>query len=59
MVKFPTALTIKLDLEMLSKLDEWRRKEQDLPSRAEAVRRMIDLATKTSSASPRVLERTT
>jgi len=32
--------------EYLAKIDEWRRNQPDLPSRSEAIRRMIDLALK-------------
>ena len=28
--------------ELLTRLDNWRRKQDDLPSRSEAIRRMID-----------------
>jgi len=29
--------------EFLRKLDDWRRLQRDLPSRAEAIRRLVDL----------------
>ena len=28
--------------ELLTRIDNWRRKQDDLPSRSEAIRRMID-----------------
>jgi metal-responsive CopG/Arc/MetJ family transcriptional regulator len=28
--------------ELLTRIDKWRRKQDDLPSRSEAIRRMID-----------------
>lgn len=30
--------------EFLSKLDDWRRKQPDLPGRAEAIRRLVEQA---------------
>ena len=33
---------MRIELEMLAKIDAWRRRQKDLPSRAEAVRRLID-----------------
>lgn len=32
------------DEEQLRAIDEWRRQQQDLPSRSEAIRRLIDIA---------------
>jgi hypothetical protein len=29
--------------EFLRKIDNWRRRQEDLPSRAEAIRRLVDL----------------
>jgi hypothetical protein len=40
---FPTKLLIGFDDERLEAVDEWRRKEKDLPSRAEAIRRLVEL----------------
>jgi uncharacterized protein len=34
---------MRLDVESVERIDEWRRKEPDLPSRAEAIRRLVDL----------------
>jgi hypothetical protein len=31
---------MRLSVEFLERLDEWRRKQPDLPSRAEAIRRL-------------------
>jgi hypothetical protein len=41
---------MRASAEFLAKLDDWRRKQQDLPSRAEAVRRLVEQAL---SAKPR------
>jgi len=32
------------DREQLAAIDEWRRRQPDLPSRSEAIRRLLDLA---------------
>lgn len=34
---------VRLQPELAARLDEWRRKQADLPSRAEAVRRLVEL----------------
>ncbi len=34
---------MRLDIETIESIDEWRRKEPDLPSRAEAIRRLVQL----------------
>jgi hypothetical protein len=34
----------RLQPELLSKLDEWRRRQPDIPARPEAIRRMIEQA---------------
>jgi uncharacterized protein len=34
---------LRLDIATLERLDEWRTEQEDLPSRAEAVRRLLDL----------------
>ena len=34
---------VRLQPELAGELDEWRRKQPDLPSRAEAIRRLVEL----------------
>jgi len=34
---------MRLETAMIERVDAWRRKQQDLPSRAEAFRRLIEL----------------
>ncbi len=40
-LQFPTKVLIGFDDEMISALDAWRREQEDLPSRSEAVRRLV------------------
>lgn len=35
-------LEVRADPTWLKRLDEWRRKQEDIPTRAEAVRRMTE-----------------
>lgn len=37
---------MRMDPEELAQVDEWRRAQPDLPSRAEAVRRLIQIGLK-------------
>jgi len=39
----PIRFEIRLQPELSIKIDEWRRQQPDLPSRAEAARRLIEL----------------
>lgn len=39
-----TAITLRLVPDQIDTLDEWRRKQPDLPGRPEAIRRLIALA---------------
>jgi hypothetical protein len=43
-IQLPNKLLIAFDDERLEAIDEWRRREPDLPSRSEAIRRLIDQA---------------
>jgi hypothetical protein len=38
----PSALEMRLGRSFLKTVDEWRRKQKDLPSRAEAIRRLVE-----------------
>jgi hypothetical protein len=50
----PEPKTTRVHLMMspseLRKIEEWRRKQPDLPNRAEAIRRLIQLALKTAKS---------
>ena len=37
---------MRWEAEMLERVDEWRRQQKDLPSRAEAIRRLVEMALK-------------
>jgi hypothetical protein len=37
---------MRVSAEFLRSVDDWRRQQEDLPSRAEAIRRLVDLALK-------------
>lgn len=36
-------LEMRVSVEFLGKIDDWRRKQPDLPSRAEAIRQLVEL----------------
>jgi uncharacterized protein len=40
---------MRLSVELLRRIDEWRRAQSDLPSRAEAIRRLIELGLKAAA----------
>ena len=37
---------MRVDVEMMAKIDKWRRGQTDIPSRAEAIRRLVEMALK-------------
>lgn len=49
-----TALTerfeMRLTKSLIEKLDEWRRQQADLPPRAEAIRRLLELGLKAADS---------
>jgi hypothetical protein len=44
MSKKPIRFELRLTDEGWSRIDEWRRRQPDLPNRTEAVRRLIEIA---------------
>ena len=44
---------MRVSEDFLRAVDDWRRRQKDLPSRAEAIRRLVELATKLKSTSER------
>jgi metal-responsive CopG/Arc/MetJ family transcriptional regulator len=52
-LKFPTKLLVGFDDSLLRSIDDWRRKQPDLPSRSEAIRRLIGQALKPQGPRPR------
>jgi hypothetical protein len=43
-LQFPTKVLIAFDDQRLDAIDEWRRRQSDLPNRSEAIRRLVDVA---------------
>jgi hypothetical protein len=50
MAKKTERFEMRFDLESLANIDDWRRSQPDLPSRAEAIRRLVELALRRSPA---------
>jgi hypothetical protein len=48
-----TPVQVRLRDGLLASLDQWRRKQPDLPNRPEAMRRLIEEALKVREAKPR------
>jgi len=44
---------VRCQAELLEAIDEWRRKQPDLPNRPEAMRRLVEQALKTTLGRPR------
>jgi len=44
---------MRVSEEFLRMVDDWRRRQKDLPSRAEAIRRLVELATRLRTTSER------
>ena len=44
---------MRLDPEMIERIDQWRREQSDLPGRAEAIRRLVDKALPALSKKPK------
>jgi hypothetical protein len=38
-----TPVLVRLQAEPLSKIDDWRRRQVDIPGRSEAIRRLVEL----------------
>jgi hypothetical protein len=43
---------MRVSEQFLRTVDDWRRSQTDLPSRAEAIRRLVTLATESKKADP-------
>ena len=43
------AVNVRLPVEAVSEIDDWRRKQDDLPGRPEAIRRLVGLGLGTKS----------
>jgi len=44
---------VRLQPGLAGSLDEWRRKQTDLPSRAEAIRRLVELGLNAKAKAPK------
>jgi len=40
------AVTVRMAVDALQNIDDWRRKQDDLPGRPEAIRRLVELGLK-------------
>lgn len=49
MERKPTRFELRLPPELSDEIDDWRRKQPDLPPRAEAGRRLIELGLETAN----------
>ena len=45
-VQFPVKLALGITEDMEAAIDAWRRQQPDLPSRSEAIRRLVEKALK-------------
>jgi metal-responsive CopG/Arc/MetJ family transcriptional regulator len=45
MAEYPQ-IGVRVDEDLLKRLDDWRRKQEDVPTRPEAIRRLIELGLK-------------
>jgi hypothetical protein len=43
------AITVRMTVDALHTLDDWRRKQEDLPGRPEAIRRLVEIGLKAKS----------
>lgn len=49
----PKLIQLRISDEMEKRLDAWRREQDDLPSRSEAIRRLVDLSLGSVDALPK------
>lgn len=48
-----TQLNLKIEPDLIKAVDEWRRLEEDLPNRSEAVRRLLQQALQGAKGKPK------
>ena len=46
MAESNTPVMVRLAPDQLKAIDDWRRKEEDIPGRPEAIRRLVEMALK-------------
>jgi len=44
---------VRVQPQLAAEIDEWRRRQEDIPGRPEAIRRLVEIALKGSSRHPR------
>jgi hypothetical protein len=44
------AINVRISTDSVSEIDDWRRKQDDLPGRPEAIRRLVDIALKAKNS---------
>jgi hypothetical protein len=49
MAEYPQ-IGVRVDDDLLKRLDDWRRKQEDVPTRPEAIRRLMELGLKVKSS---------
>ena len=52
-------LNVRVPKAFLERLDNWRRSQDDLPNRPEAIRRLVDLALNKGATGTRAVQRPT
>jgi len=52
MERKPTRFELRLPPDLGDEIDAWRRQQPDLPARAEAARRLIELGLRAAAAKP-------
>ena len=48
MTEYPQ-IGVRVDPDLLKRLDDWRRKQEDVPTRPEAIRRLVEVGLKAKS----------
>jgi hypothetical protein len=56
MTEYPQ-IGVRVDEEFLKRIDDWRRKQEDLPGRPEAIRRLVEIGLKAHTPEPKAIKR--
>lgn len=49
MTEYPQ-IGVRVDAEFIKQIDDWRKKQDDMPSRPEAIRRLVELGLKAKAS---------